>query len=64
MKKKEIILWVLVALALAANIWLPKQHRKYSWERDLSQRLAADFCAMQVLADCRGGRHMLSYCLT
>lgn len=45
MKKKEIILWVLVALALAANIWLPKQHRKYSWERDLSQRLAADFCA-------------------
>ena len=45
MKKSEIILWVLVGLALAANIWLPGHLRqRYSWERDLSQRLAADFC--------------------
>lgn len=45
MKKSEIILWVLVGLALAANIWLPKHlGQRYSWERDLSQRLATDFC--------------------
>ena len=45
MKKSEIILWVMVGLALAANIWLPKRlGQKYSWDRDLSQRLATDFC--------------------
>ncbi len=45
MKKSEIILWVMVAIALAANIWVPRHIRhKYSWERDLSQRLAVDFC--------------------
>ncbi len=45
MKRSEIILWTMVAIALAANIWLPKHmNRKYSWERDLSQRLAVDFC--------------------
>ena len=45
MKRSEIILWSLVALALAANIWLPRHMRqKYSWDRDLSQRLAVDFC--------------------
>lgn len=39
------ILWILVGIALAANIWLPRHIRqKYSWERDLSQRLAVDFC--------------------
>ena len=45
MKKSEIILWTMVAIALAANIWLPRHMRqKYSWDRDLSQRLATDFC--------------------
>ena len=45
MKKSEIILWIMVAIALAANIWLPKHiHQRYSWDRDLSQRLAVDFC--------------------
>ncbi len=45
MKTKEKILWAAVALALAANIWLPKHlQRKYSWERDLNQRIAVDFC--------------------
>ena len=43
MKKKEIVLWSLVAVALAANIVVPKLRRAYSWERDLSQRLAVDF---------------------
>lgn len=43
MKKKEIILWTLVALALAANIWLPRQRKAYSWDKDLKQRLAVDF---------------------
>lgn len=44
MKTKEKILWLAVLVALAANIWLPKHlQRKYSWDRDLSQRLAADF---------------------
>ena len=43
MKRSEIILWVMVALALAANIWLPKHmHPKYSWERDLAQRMTVD----------------------
>ena len=33
MKRKEIVLWTLVALALAANIWLPRQMRyRYSWD--------------------------------
>ena len=45
MKKSEMILWTMVAIALAANIWLPRHLRqKYSWDRDLSQRLATDFC--------------------
>ena len=45
MKKSELILWILVGIALAANIWLPRHIRqKYSWDRDLSQRLAVDFC--------------------
>ncbi len=45
MKRSELILWILVGIALAANIWLPRHIRqKYSWERDLSQRLAVDFC--------------------
>ena len=45
MKRSELILWIMVAIALAANIWLPKHlNRRYSWDRDLSQRLAADFC--------------------
>ena len=43
MKKKEIVLWSMVAVALAANIVVPKLRRAYSWERDLSQRLAVDF---------------------
>ena len=44
MKRSEIILWIMVAVALAANIWLPKHLRpRYSWERDLSQRYAVDF---------------------
>ena len=44
MKRSEIILWILVGIALAANIWLPRHMRqKYSWDRDLSQRLAVDF---------------------
>lgn len=39
------ILWILVGIALAANIWLPRHMRqRYSWDRDLSQRLAVDFC--------------------
>ncbi|MBR1926880.1 MAG: transglutaminase domain-containing protein, partial [Bacteroidales bacterium] len=43
MKRSEIILWVMVAVALAANIWLPRHLRpQYSWERDLSQRIAAN----------------------
>ena len=45
MKTKEIVLWTLVVIALVANIWLPRQRKAYSWERDLSQRLAVDFCA-------------------
>ena len=45
MKKSEVILWTMVLIALAANIWLPRHLRqKYSWDRDLSQRLATDFC--------------------
>ena len=45
MKRNEVILWILVGIALAANIWLPRHMRqKYSWDRDLSQRLAVDFC--------------------
>jgi len=49
MKKKEIVLWTLVVLALAANIWLPKHiKQKYTWERDLSQRLANDFCCTKA----------------
>ena len=46
MKRKEIVLWTLVAVALAANIWLPRQMRyKYSWDKDLAQRLATEFRA-------------------
>ena len=46
MKTKEKVLWGLVALALAANIWLPRQMRyRYTWEKDLSQRLATEFSA-------------------
>ena len=45
MKRSELILWILVGIALAANIWLPRHMRqRYSWDRDLSQRLAVDFC--------------------
>lgn len=45
MKRSELILWILVGIALAANIWLPRHMRqRYSWDRDLSQRLATDFC--------------------
>ena len=45
MKRSEWILWILVGIALAANIWLPRHMRqRYSWDRDLSQRLAVDFC--------------------
>ena len=44
MKTKEKVLWLAVLAALAANIWLPRHlQQKYSWERDLSQRYAADF---------------------
>jgi hypothetical protein len=43
MKKKEILLWTLVVLALIANIVVPKMRRSYSWERDYNQRLAVDF---------------------
>ena len=46
MKRSEKVLWAAVALALAANIWLPRQMRyRYSWEKDLSQRLATEFSA-------------------
>lgn len=46
MKRKEIVLWTLVALALAANFWLPRQMRyRYSWDKDLAQRLATEFCS-------------------
>ena len=45
MKTSEVILWIAVAVALAANIWLPRHlNQRYSWERDLSQRYAVDFC--------------------
>ena len=45
MKRSEKILWLMVAVALAANIWLPRHlKQRYSWERDLSQRCAVDFC--------------------
>lgn len=44
MKTGEIVLWIVVVLLLALNIWLPRQMRhKYSWETDLSQRYAVDF---------------------
>ena len=40
----------MVAVALAANIWLPRHLRlKYSWERDLSQRIAADLVRPDTL---------------
>ena len=46
MKRKEIVLWALVALALAANFWLPRQMRyRYSWDKDLAQRMATEFSA-------------------
>ena len=36
MKRSELILWILVGIALAANIWLPRHMRqRYSWDRDL-----------------------------
>ncbi|MBQ8060928.1 MAG: transglutaminase domain-containing protein [Bacteroidales bacterium] len=45
MKRSEKILWLMVAVALSANIWLPRHlKQRYSWERDLSQRCAVDFC--------------------
>ena len=41
----------MVAVALAANIWLPRHLRmKYTWERDLSQRIAADLTRPDTLA--------------
>ncbi len=51
MKRSEIILWIMVAVALAANIWLPRHLRqKYSWDRDLSQRIAAGLLRPDTLA--------------
>ena len=51
MKRSEIILWIMVAVALAANIWLPRHLRqKYSWDRDLSQRVAANLLRPDTLA--------------
>ena len=50
MKRSEIILWIMVAIALAANIWLPRHMRqKYSWDRDLSQRIAFDLTRPDTL---------------
>ena len=50
MKRSEKFLWLMVAVALAANIWLPRHLRlKYSWERDLSQRIAADLTRPDTL---------------
>ena len=50
MKRSEKVLWLMVAVALAANIWLPRHLRlKYSWERDLSQRIAADLVRPDTL---------------
>ncbi len=43
MKKSEILLWLLVAVLFCAVLYV-QRHPKYSWERDLSQRLAVDFC--------------------
>ena len=43
MKKKEIWLWIIIAALLAANLYA-QRHPRYSWERDLSQRYAVDFC--------------------
>ena len=51
MKRSEIILWIMVAVALAANIWLPRHLRQnYSWDRDLSQRVAANLLRPDTLA--------------
>jgi len=51
MKKSEVILWTMVLIALAANIWLPRHLRqKYSWDRDLSQRVAAGLLRPDTLA--------------
>lgn len=43
MKKSEIVLWVSVFLLFIANLFA-QRHPRYSWETDLSQRYAVDFC--------------------
>ena len=51
MKRSEKILWIMVAVALAANIVLPRlMQPKYSWDRDLAQRVAADLLRPDTLA--------------
>ena len=51
MKRSEKILWIMVAVALAANIVLPRlMQPKYSWDRDLAQRIAADLLRPDTLA--------------
>ena len=42
MKKGEIVMWVAIGLLFIANIFV-QRHPRYSWDKDLSQRLAADF---------------------
>lgn len=41
-KFKEILVFVALAALMGGVIWM-QRHPKYSWERDLGQRLAADF---------------------
>ena len=51
MKRSEKILWIMVAVALAANIVLPRlMQPKYSWDRDLAQRIAANLLRPDTLA--------------
>ncbi len=40
--KKEFLIWILVAAALAALLYI-QRNPGYSWERDLNQRIAVDF---------------------
>lgn len=47
MKKSEIVLWIIVAVAMAAVLYL-QRHPGYSWARDLSQRYAVDFDQTQT----------------
>ena len=41
-KLKEVLICALLALVLGGILYL-QRHPKYSWDKDLSQRLAVDF---------------------